>query len=303
MGFDHILIVGFGGPPRPEDVIPFLENVTRGRNILPARLQAVALHYKETGGSSPYNKYAQQLLEQIEKSLRSANITLPIFIGMRNWTPTLREVVQKIQQQGLRKGLAVVLAPHRSFASFDQYVQNIEEAKESAGAAELSYEYLPSWGTHPLFIQAQAETVRHVLGEDSSLTHILFCAHSIPREMAEKSCYVEDFSAASELVARSLGHSEWSCVYQSRSGSPHQQWLEPDVCDAIAALKDEECSRVVVVPIGFISDHTEVLYDLDIEARQEAAAAELGFARASTVMIHPKFVEMFTQLIQKEVTA
>ncbi len=304
MKFDHILLIGFGGPTHPEEVKPFLEEVTRGLRIPEARLQEVERHYEQTGGSSPYNAHAFRLLEKLRQSLTAAGVALPVFIGMRNWHPFLKEAMQEIHQRGLRKGLGVILAPHRSPASFEKYLNSLEEAKRQAHAQAIQYEYLKPWHDHPLFIQAQADQVRAALNslsaEERSAAHLLFSAHSIPLEMAQGCRYEQEFKESSALVAQELRRPVWVAAYQSRSGNPRQSWLEPDVLSVIRQLKGEGKSRALLVPIGFLFDHTEVVYDLDIEARLEAEKMELKYSRASTVMDHPKFVSMFTRLIQEQ---
>lgn len=299
--FDHLLVIGFGGPPRPEDVKPFLEEVTRGLPIPAARLAEVARHYERTGGFSPYNEQAFQLFEKLAERLGDSRVTVPLFIGMRNWHPFLHETIREIHEQRLCSGLGVILAPHRSYASFERYLENIEDAKRKVGAEAIHYEYLRPWHTHPLFIKAQAARVREAFERMSPAeqddVRLLFSAHSIPVEMAERSRYAQEVRESSELVARELGHTRWEIAYQSRSGQPGQPWLEPDVVSALRQVKAGGAQDVLVVPIGFLSDHTEVLYDLDVEAREEAERLGLRYHRASTVMAHPKFVNMFTNLI------
>lgn len=276
MDFDHVLLIGFGAPDKSKDVRAFLEIVTRGARIPEERLREVEHHYAAIGGGSPYNAQVMKLRDAIQKVAPE----LPIFVGMRNWHPFLKEALQEIRAKGLRKGIAIVLAPHRSEASFDKYVRALEEAKEN-----IEYEFLPPWFDHPLFIAAQAEQVAKVMPDSP---HFLFTAHSIPVEMAKKSCYEEEIRISSSLVAAELGMKNWSVAFQSRSGRSQDPWLEPDVCSVLKDLKNP-----VIVPIGFINDNAEVLYDLDIEAR----AVTPNYLRASTVMDHPKFVRMFAELI------
>ena len=307
MKFDHVLLIGFGGPTRPEEVKPFLEEVTRGLRIPEARLQEVVRHYELTGGSSPYNEHAFRLMEKLKPSLTAAGVTLPVFIGMRNWHPFLKETLQEIKQRGLRNGIGVICAPHRSPASFEKYLNNVEEAKQNAGAQEVLYDYVKPWHDHPFFIQAQADLVRAVLDllspQERTAAHLLFSAHSIPLEMAQGCRYEQEFRESSALVAQECAHAAWSIAYQSRSGSPRQPWLEPDVLALLRQMKEEGKRQVVLVPVGFLFDHTEVLYDLDIEARLEAERIGLKYSRASTVMDHPKFVSMFTRLIQEQIAS
>ena len=303
MSIDHLLVIGFGGPPRPEDVQPFLEYVTRGLSIPAERLAEVAHHYEVTGGGSPYNECAFQLFDKLREQLREADVTLPCFIGMRNWHPFLQDTIREIHQRRLQRGLGVVLAPHRSYSSFDQYCKNVEDAKAEAGAQAVRYEYLRPWHAHPCFVEAQADEVRKVWERFSpnerAATHLVFSAHSIPIEMAQRCRYEEEFRTSSRLVAERLNHPSWSLAYQSRSGNPRQPWLEPDVVSVLRQLKEAGKRDAILIPIGFLSDHTEILYDLDVEAREEAGRLNLGYHRASTVMDHPAFVRMLTQLIQE----
>ena len=318
MAVDHLLFIGFGGPTRPDDVQPFLEVVTRGMRIPPARLAEVARHYAQIGGCSPYNRHAMRLVESVTRRLREVRVSLPVFVGMRNWHPFLRETMTRIHQEGLRRGLGVVLAPHRCEASFERYVRSVDEARAALGAHAPSYEYLDPWHDHPGFIRAQAAQVEaawsHLRAAERAATTLVFSAHSIPVDMARACRYVEEFQRSSRLVAQALGHDAWSLAYQSRSGSPQQPWLEPDILSVLGELKPrgvlrhgsgqrpkrgrtDGVFRALVVPIGFLLDHTEVLYDLDIEARAAARRAGLEFLRASTVMEHPAFVGMFAELI------
>ena len=297
MGIDHVLLIGFGGPTKPEEIQPFLEEVTRGLPIPPARIQEVAHHYEVVGGRSPYHEHTQRLFTRLQERLRAAGVGLPMFLGMRNWHPFLRDVMGEIKRQGLTRGVGVILAPHRSDASYEKYIRNVEDAKVHVAAPDIHYEYLPPWHDHPLFIEAQAAQVKHALESAPPGAHLLFSAHSIPVEMAQRCRYGEEFRASSEAVAKALGWTKWSLKYQSRSGNPRQTWLEPDVASAIRALKQQGEHHVIVVPIGFLCDHVEVLFDLDIVAKQAAQDAGIGFSRASTVMDHPKFVEMVAQLI------
>lgn len=290
---DHTLLIGFGGPERPEEVRPFLEQITRGTRIPEERLREVEDHYRVTGGFSPYNRLALRLAEKLREQS-----DLPVFLGMRNWPPFLADTLRGISGKGLRRGVAVVLAPHRSEASFGRYLKSLETAAQETGG-QVEYEILPPWHEHPGFIGAQAQRIRP-LWSDGAGRHLLFTAHSIPLEMAKASSYAAEIEASGRAVAGAVGAARWSVAYQSRSGPPGQAWLEPDVLSEIRRLKTEGVSAVVVVPIGFLFDHTEVLYDLDVEAKQGAEAEGLKFLRASTVMDHPQFVRMLAELIKEQ---
>lgn len=304
MPVDHILVIGFGGPRASEDVEPFLRHVTRGAQIPPARLQNVLHHYEAVGGRSQYYDETQRLVAALEARLRDAGVPQPVFMGMRHWHPFLPDIMDHIARQGLRQGLGVILAPHRSEASFDRYLRGVDEAGKGTQAGELRYHYLPRWHAHPLFIEAQADQIRRALERVEeparAASHLVFSAHSIPVAMAKASRYVQEFMASSRAVAQRLGHAHWSLAYQSRSGPPEEPWLEPDITTVLQDAQRRGARQVVLVPIGFLCDNVEVLFDLDIEARQAAERLGLAYARASTVQDHPRFVEMFTELIQEE---
>ena len=299
MNFDHLLLIGFGGPEKPEEVRPFLERLTQGTRIPEARLKEVEHHYEVTGGSSPYNRHARRLHQRIQEELAAGGADLPVFLGMRNWHPFLADTLREISAKGLRQGLAVVLAPHRSEPSFGRYWKSLEAACAETAAA-VQYELVHPWHDHPLFIGAQAERVREVWPDGQA--HLLFTAHSIPLEMARASAYEQEIRATARLTAESLAvkDKDWSVAYQSRSGPPGQPWLEPGVKEAIRRLKSEGVRAVVVVPAGFLFDHTEVLYDLDVEARQAAEREGVRFLRVPTVMDHPRFVRMFAERVKEQ---
>jgi len=304
MPIDHLLIIGFGGPTKPEEIQPFLERVTRGRNIPEARCEEVARHYEAVGGKSPYNEHTFQLVEKLKKSLHTSGTDIPIFVGMRNSEPFLKETLSEIQAKGLKQGLGIILAPHRSENSCKRYKQNVEQAKHDAGAQDIHYDYLEPWHAHPLYIEAQAEQVQALSKEegiDLHKTHLIFCAHSIPiatGKLCDFCDYAGEFEVTSKLLADTLRHSHWSLAYQSRSGNPREPWLEPSVEEVIRARKEAGDEAVVVIPVGFLCDNVEVLYDLDIEAKEEAQKSGIAFYRTSSVMDHPKFVLMLQELIQ-----
>lgn len=299
MSFDHILVIGFGGPLRREEIKPFVEVVTKGAHIPEARLREVESHYEKIGGFSPYHQYTLQLVQKLGVRLHELKINLPLLLGMKNWHPFLKDTLIEIDKMKLEKGIGIILAPHRSEASFDKYVRAVEEAKKSAGAEHIQYEYLKPWYDHPLFIEAQADQARKVVQEK---THLLFTAHSIPLAMAEKCRYAEEFRRSSELVADELSHSDWSIAYQSRSGNPKTPWLEPDVSSRMNEIKKQGKQSVTLIPVGFLCDNAEVLYDLDIEARGAAEEAGLNYSRAQTVTDHPTFIEMLAELIEEKLS-
>lgn len=298
MDFDHVLVIGFGAPEKQTDVPKFLRIVTRGAPVPEERLQEVAHHYKAIGGGSPYNRHTARLVESIKRKLAERGISLPVFTGMRNWHPFLKETLAEIKAKGFRKGIGIILAPHRCDASWDKYIRAVEDAKKENGAV-IEYEYLSPWHDHPGFISAQTEQVRKIYEQGA---HLLFTAHSIPVEMAKNSNHAKEIRISAEHVARELNRQEWSVAYQSRSGRPDQPWLEPDVNSKIRELAASGTKTVLLVPIGFLCDNAEVLYDLDIEAKAEAEKAGIRYLRASTVMDHPRFADMLTGLMQEILT-
>lgn len=299
---DHILLIGFGGPEGPEDLDSFLAEVTRGMAIPPARIAEVKHHYEAVGGRSPYNEYMFRLADRLIARLRSHGVWLPVFLGMRNWHPYLRHVTQEIKREGFNQGIGLILAPHRSDSSFDKYIRNVEEAKVFANAAGLTYEYLPAWFNHPGFVAAQAAQIQPLVADltaaERESTVLVFCAHSIPASMAQRCQYAEEFECTSRLVAQELCWENWQMAYQSRSGRPSDPWLEPSVERVLEELAQSGTKNVILVPVGFLCDNVEVLFDLDVEAKAAADKLGIAFARASTVMDHPLFVDMLAEEIE-----
>lgn len=301
--YDALLIVGFGGPEKPDDVMPFLENVTRGRNIPRERLLDVAKHYDHFGGVSPINQQVRDLIAVLRPALENRGIDLPIFWGNRNWHPMLPEAMQSMIAVGVRRALAIVLAGYSSYSSCRQYRENIESARQTVGNDAPVVDKLRVFFNHPDFIQANVDRIQTALqslpAEVRGSAHIAFTAHSIPTVMANNCRYAEQLTETSRLISERLKIpvSRWKLVYQSRSGRPTDPWLEPDILDHLTALKNQSASSVVVAPVGFLSDHVEVLWDLDDEAVHKASELGLPIARAGTVGTHPKFVSMLAELV------
>jgi ferrochelatase len=304
---DALLIVAFGGPERREDVMPFLENVTRGRNIPRERLLEVAEHYGHFGGVSPINAQVRELIATLGPELRRRGLDLPIYWGNRNWHPMLADTLRQMAGDGIRRGLAVVLAAYSSYSSCRQYREDVERAREAVGEAAPRFDKVRVFYNHPDFIAANADRVRDALAtipaDRRGAAHLAFTAHSIPAAMAANCAYVDQLTETCRLVAEAVGvgPGRWQLVYQSRSGRPTDPWLEPDIVDHLRNLKDRGVADVVVDPIGFLSDHVEVLYDLDDEARRACEAIGLNMARAGTVGTHPRFVAMLGELVEERV--
>ncbi len=297
---DSVLLIAFGGPERPEDIRPFLETVAAGRRIPPERLEEVARHYEAIGGRSPLGEHTRRQAAALGAALARAGRSEPVFVGMRNWHPFLHETLADMRDRGCRRALGIILSAFRTEASWDRYLADVAAARDKAGAGAPEVVFAPAWADHPLFVEAVADRVAAALARVPSGrrpgAHLLFTAHSVPVAMAAASPYVAQFQGAARQVAARLDHGRWSVAYQSRSGPPREPWLEPDLTDALRALAARGAGDVVVVPIGFVCDHVEVLYDLDVEARRAAEAAGLGFHRAATVSDHPSFIAMLAAL-------
>lgn len=297
---DSILLVSFGGPEGPDDVMPFLENVLRGKNVPRERMLEVAEHYQHFGGVSPINEQNRLLIQHLRIELDRRKITLPIYWGNRNWHPQLPDVLRHMRDDGKQHAIAVFTSIFSSYSGCRQYRENIAAAQSEVGEGAPKVEKVRMGFNHPLFIKAVSEQISSALEQVGRTgTKILFTAHSIPLSMAQNCNYEKQLREACRLVTERLAFADWELVYQSRSGPPTQPWLEPDVCDRIEQLPSEGFQGVVIQPIGFVSDHIEVLYDLDTEARAASEKAGLKFARAATVGVHPDFVSMLAELIQE----
>ncbi len=301
--YDALLIVGFGGPESRDDVMPFLRNVTRGRNIPDERLLEVAEHYYHFGGVSPINAQVRELIAALKPELVSRGINVPIYWGNRNWYPLLPDTLQQMTADGVQRALAVLHAAYSSYSSCRQYQENIEAARQSVGKDAPQIDKVRAYFNHPGFISANAARLRDALGqlstEQRERVHVAFTAHSIPMRMADQCDYAKQLNEVGRLVAEAVGvpESRWKLVYQSRSGRPQDPWLEPDICDHLDALKAAGHDAVAIAPIGFLSDHIEVLFDLDDEARHKADEIGLTMVRAQTVGTHPDFVRALGDLI------
>ncbi|MBI2152830.1 MAG: ferrochelatase [Candidatus Rokubacteria bacterium] len=297
---DSVLLIAFGGPEKPEDIRPFLQIVTAGRHIPAERLEEVAHHYEVIGGRSPLNDLTLLQAEGLRRALTRDGLSVPVYVGMRNWHPFFHEALAEMKDKGHRRALGIILSSFETEASWDRYVGDVAAAREKVGPGAPEVSYAPPWFDHPRFIEAAGDRVRAVLSaipaDRRKATPLVFTAHSVPTAMADGSPYVAQFTAASRAVAARLGYPRWSVAYQSRSGSPPDPWLEPDICDVLRGLAKEGVGDVVVAPIGFVSDHVEVLYDLDVEARRLAEELGLRFHRAGAVNDHPAFIEMLAGL-------
>ena len=299
---DSVLLIAFGGPSAPHEIRPFLEIVARGRRIPPERLEEVAHHYElMPGGCSPINALTRAQATALQNLLRAEDAALPVFVGQRNWHPFLQETLAEMTARGHRRTLGIILSPLRTEASWDRYMTDVAAAREKTpGAPEVVF--APAWGGHPLFVEAVADRVAAALLEvpedDRHWAPMVFTAHSVPVAMAERSPYVADFEQAAHAVIEALEHPRFTLAYQSRSGSPSEPWLGPDVNDVVRSMAADGEKHAVIVPLGFVCDHVEILYDLDVEARGIAEQHGMALHRAESVNDHPEFIAMLARLVR-----
>jgi ferrochelatase len=306
MNYDAVLVVSFGGPESKEEVIPFLENVLRGKSVPRERLLTVADHYYHFEGKSPINEQTRALIAALQAELDLHGPKLPIYWGNRNWHPFLAETLRKMKQDGIQRAVGFVTSAYSSYSGCRQYREDIVRAQTEVGEGAPEVDKVRAFFNHPLYVEATVErvweAVQAVPAEARENVQIVYLAHSIPMSMANTSDYVKQLEEVRRLVSEELGHKNDALVYQSRSGSPGQPWLGPDILEYLRQVKAENlASGVVLAPISFISDHMEVLYDLDIEARQLCDSLSLPMTRAKTVGVHPKFIAMIRELIVERV--
>lgn len=304
---DSILFVSFGGPEGPNDVIPFLENVLRGKPVPRERLLEVAEHYQHFGGISPINQQNRDIIYRLRAALQAAGVDLPIFWGNRNWSPFITDAIRRLQEQGYKHPLPIFTNMFSSYSGCRQYRENIIAAVQEIGpTAPVTAPRLRFGFNHPLFIAAQQQVIQTAYDQLSDpqrkASRLLYTAHSIPLSMSENCRYVEQLKESARLIAERLGNPNWELVYQSRSGPPQQPWLEPDIGDRIRELATQGIQAVIVVPLGFVSDHMEVLYDLDTEAKDLCGELGLNYVRASAVGTQPEFIQMLVELIQERLS-
>jgi len=304
--FDALLLVSFGGPEKPDDVVPFLENVTAGRGIPRERLEEVGQHYFLFGGKSPINELNLELLDAIRKDLADHDIDLPVYWGNRNWDPYLRDAARQMAEDGVKRAACFVTSAYSSYSGCRQYREDLFDATTGV---EIELSRVRHYFNHPGFVGPFTEATRAELAEAPAGTHVVFVTHSIPTSMNDASggpgrqFYERQHMNVASLVAEGAGAEQWSLAYCSRSGSPHTPWLEPDINDHLGELKESGVESVIVVPIGFVSDHMEVIYDLDTEGKATAEELGLRYRRAATPGAHPDFIAMVRDLVVERAAA
>jgi len=301
--YDAVIVVSFGGPDSSDDVLPFLENVVKGKPVPRERLLEVAEHYYHFGGKSPINEQNLALINALKKELSETGPDLPVYFGNRNWHPLLPDTLEQMKNDGVKRALAFFTSGFSCYSGCRQYRENIADAQKQVGEGAPEIHLLRKFYNHPGFILPMAEMTKEKIAELSpngqSKNKTLFVAHSIPKVMADHSRYEEQLRESSRLIAQEALVEDWELVYQSRSGPPNHPWLEPDICDRIGELPSEGYAAVTVIPVGFVSDHMEVLFDLDTEAVDKAAECQLEMARIPTVGTHPTFISMIAELIRE----
>jgi ferrochelatase len=304
--FDAVLVIAFGGPQGLADIRPFLANVLRGRRVAPARVEEVAHHYELFGGVSPLTALTLRQAEGLRGRLQAVGLPLPVYVGMRNWHPYLADTLAKMARDGVRRAVGFIAAAHRSYSSCTQYRENVAAARAqlaAAGLPDVEITYVSDWHMHPGFIDANADHLRKALRsiEPAGEARLVFTAHSIPVSMAERYPYEVQLHQSMQAIVEKVGARAHDLVFQSRSGRPEDPWLGPDVCDYLREEAGKGLTSAVLCPVGFICDHVEVLYDLDIEAAGIARDVDMRIARASAVNDHPRFIETMTDAVAQTV--
>jgi len=310
--FDAVLLIAFGGPQGPGDIRPFLENVLRGRRVAPGRADEVAHHYELFGGVSPLTDLTMRQAAGLRARLEAAGIALPVHVGMRNWHPFLVDTLAEMSRAGIRNAIGFIASAHRSYSGCTQYRENVAEARRhivERGLPDVQVTYVSDWHRHPAFIAANAGNViaalRRLPGTLRAGARLIFTAHSIPISMAARYPYRQQFDETSRLVAEAVAiHAPdlaprlpHATVYQSRSGRPEDPWLEPDVCDYLREQRANGLHAAILAPTGFICDHVEVLYDLDVEAADVCRRIGLPMVRAQAVNDHPGFIDTMADVV------
>lgn len=295
--YDALLVVSFGGPSGPGEVMPFLERVTRGRGVPRERLEAVATHYHHFGGTSPIHARTAELVD----ALREALAPLPVYLANRYSPPELEDVLRAMQADGVRRALALATSAFSSYSGCRAYLDDIARARAALGEDAPEVHKIRPFSAHPGYVETCAQRLAEALATIGDRpAHVLFSAHSIPLAMAAACAYEAELSTLAERVAAAVGVPRSRLVYQSRSGPPQVPWLEPDVLDALRAIAAEDPgATVVIAPFGFVADHMEVVWDLDVEARQEAERLGLTLVRAEAANAHPRFVAMVRELVEE----
>ena len=311
MKYDSVLLVAFGGPTPgcckkydnntcPGEAYCFVEGIAGTAKSQIERVKDISAHYVKLGGFSPFNELTFKQADALENTLRARDLPLPVYAGFRHWTPYLKEVIAEMAEKGHRKILGIIMAPHQSKVSWEWYQQTVKKGIDAVDGEKPTIDYLDPWCTHKGYVGAIAEIIKTACGDKLERAELVFTAHAIPQSAADTSPYTQQFAKTGEAVAQEIGKIRFGLAYQSEVESSPIPWTQPDINDWLKARKEEGVDTVVASPIGFLCDHVEVLYDLDIEATETAAACGIDFIRAGTVGVHPKFISMLADFIYEK---
>ena len=308
MRYDSVLLVAFGGPTPgccqkynsdtcPGEAYCFVEGIAGEAESQKERVKDISAHYVKLGGFSPFNELTFKQADALETALQARNLPLPVYAGFRHWNPYLKEVIAEMAQKGHRKILGIIMAPHQSKVSWEWYQQEVKKGIDAVDGEKLTVDYLDPWYTHKGYVGAIAEIIETACGDRLERAELVFTAHAIPQAAADTSPYTQQFEKTGEAVAKQIGKTRFGLAYQSEVENSPIPWTQPDINDWLKAQKEEGIDTVVASPIGFLCDHVEVLYDLDIEAIETAEACGIDFIRAGTVGDHPKFINMLADFV------
>ena len=311
MRYDSVLLVAFGGPTPgccqkydsdacPGEAYCFVEGIAGTAESQRERVKDISAHYVQLGGFSPFNELTFKQADALENALRARDLLLPVYAGFRHWTPYLKEVVAEMAQKGHHKILGIIMAPHQSKVSWEWYQRAVKKGIDAIDGEKPTIDYLDPWYTHKGYVGAIAEIIKTACGNKLERAELVFTAHAIPQSAADTSPYTQQFAKTGEAVAQEIGKTQFGLAYQSEVENSPIPWTQPDINDWLKARKEEGVDTVVASPIGFLCDHVEVLYDLDIEATETAEACGIDFIRAGTVGAHPKFINMLADFVYEK---
>lgn len=312
MKYDSVLLVAFGGPTPgcckkydkdncPGEAYCFVEGIAGDAESQKERVKDISSHYIELGGYSPFNELTFKQGMALQNTLRNRNISLPVYVGFRHWTPYLKDVIAEMAGKGHRRILGIIMAPHRAKVSYEWYLNTVKKGIEAVKGEQPTIDYIEPWYTHEGYVGAIAENIKSACHESLERAEVVFTAHAIPQVAADTSPYSQQFETTGEAVAQVLGKKQFSFAYQSEVENSPIPWTQPDINDWLKAKKEEGIDTVVASPIGFLCDHVEVLYDLDIEAKETAEDLGIAFIRAETVGDHPKFIGMLADFVCEKI--
>ncbi len=308
MRYDSVLLIAFGGPTPgccekyssdtcPGEAYCFVEGIAGEAESQKERVKDISAHYVKLGGFSPFNELTFKQAEALETALQARDLLLPVYAGFRHWNPYLKEVISEMAQKGHRKILGIIMAPHQSKVSWEWYQQTVKKGIDAVDGEKPTVDYLDPWYTHKGYIGAIAEIIETACGDKLERAELVFTAHAIPQSAADTSPYTQQFKKTGEAVAKQIGKTRFGFAYQSEVENSPIPWTQPDINDWLKVQKEEGVDTVVASPIGFLCDHVEVLYDLDIEATETAETCGIDFIRAGTVGAHPKFINMLAAFV------